>query len=218
MRTLVITQRLDEYSEWAATHGEVVLGYEFRDVEPIIRRREVDVVLFTGGEDVSPMLYGEIADYRTHYSQRRDWREVGIYRACEQAGVNTFGICRGAQFISVMRGATLHQHIEGHAISGTHVATLFAEDKDNKLPDVMRVNSTHHQAANMLTVRLAGGKLLYTAKAMIEGRESDVVEAAYWEVGLRKDYAVQWHPEYMGVHETARVVAGELLKRAGNEA
>lgn len=30
------------------------------------------------------------------------------------------GICRGAQFLNVMAGGKMIQHVEGHAIHGTH--------------------------------------------------------------------------------------------------
>ena len=46
------------------------------------------------------------------------------------------GICRGGQFLNVMNGGSMHQHIEGHTQS--HYITLYS---GREIP----VSSTHHQ-------------------------------------------------------------------------
>lgn len=100
---------------------------------------DADIVQFTGGEDVSPMLYGENKHPSTHNSEARDEREQKIYHKAEGLGKPMVGICRGGQFLNVMNGGKMWQHVDNHAIGGTHEAF------DMKTEKTVQVTSTHHQ-------------------------------------------------------------------------
>lgn len=52
-----------------------------------------DLVCFTGGEDISPSLYGEKSLVGTHTNLSRDKREVAAWNA--YSGIPKVGICRG---------------------------------------------------------------------------------------------------------------------------
>lgn len=99
---------------------------------------QADVIQFCGGADVSPHLYKSDAHSKTMNSEKRDEEEVKIYR--RYVGRKALvGICRGAQFLWVMNGGRMYQHVEGHAIHGTHDVV------DLKTFDIREVTSTHHQ-------------------------------------------------------------------------
>ena len=83
--------------------------------------QEADLVQFTGGEDVSPFLYGEYKHPTTGINTGRDIYEAGIFAIASRLGLPMTGICRGGQFLNVM--------------SGTDVVT----------GEVHQVTSTHHQ-------------------------------------------------------------------------
>lgn len=98
---------------------------------------EADLVLFTGGEDVSPSLYGEPQHYTSYISKRRDIREVEEFRKARMFNKHILGICRGSQFLCVMSGGKLvqDQSLQGHQ----HPIIV-------KGGRVLNITSTHHQA------------------------------------------------------------------------
>jgi len=105
------------------------------DKELINRAEEADIILFTGGEDVDPSYYGEKKGNRTYSNIERDKREKVYFDAFP----DTFklGICRGSQFLTVMAGGKLIQHVNNHGM--THQIVDLRTNKDYKM------TSTHHQ-------------------------------------------------------------------------
>jgi len=98
---------------------------------------EADAVVFTGGEDVTPFLYGEQKHPRTSFNYRRDMREINIYKRLKLHQVK-IGICRGAQFLNVMNGGRLWQDVDNHGVTGGHPMRT----RDGR---IIQVTSTHHQ-------------------------------------------------------------------------
>lgn len=99
-----------------------------------------DLVCFTGGEDISPSLYGEPEHpLLGMVDEMRDFNEVRLYKMALAKGKPMVGICRGAQFLNVMNGGKLVQHTDGH--TGSHIAYSW------NLPDEysITVTSDHHQ-------------------------------------------------------------------------
>lgn len=97
-----------------------------------------NVVQFTGGEDVSPALYGQHQHYTTKKNIVRDTKEAMIFIHCLEMNLPMAGICRGGQFLNVMMGGALYQHVNNHDL-GYHEAI------DTSDGEVIRVTSTHHQ-------------------------------------------------------------------------
>ena len=100
-----------------------------------------DLICFTGGEDVSPELYGETKHYTTYSNSVRDGFESKIFNYARKHNIPMVGICRGGQFLNVMCGGKMWQDVDCHAIRGTHTASRL--DTDN--PTIVNVTSTHHQ-------------------------------------------------------------------------
>ena len=98
---------------------------------------DAGLIQFTGGEDVTPALYGEEAHPTTYNSVRRDAAEQALYNMIKDKP--KAGICRGGQFLNVMSGGKMWQDVDRHAIGDTHAATDVATGK------VFQVTSTHHQ-------------------------------------------------------------------------
>ena len=157
-----------------------------------------DGVLFTGGQDVSPQLYGEekravcgeICDARDIFEQNL------LHLALEQ-DKPSFGICRGLQFFNVCLGGTLYQDLPAEHPSGvvhtstptnraTHMARILPDTPLHSLLEIsdLRVNSYHHQGIKDLAPSL---------REMVRS-EDDVIEAVYLP-DKRFAWAVQWHPE-----------------------
>jgi gamma-glutamyl-gamma-aminobutyrate hydrolase PuuD len=105
---------------------------------------DADFVVFTGGEDVNPELYGEIPMAKTHFNRYRDDKEIAVYRGAIDRELPMVGICRGGQFLNVMNGGKMWQHVNGHTQS--HPARIETPpfNSDGKRRTIM-VTSTHHQ-------------------------------------------------------------------------
>lgn len=96
-----------------------------------------DFLVFTGGPDVSPSFYGERALPHTYINYRRDKKDKYYFDKFPKA--KKIGICRGAQFLNVMNGGALWQHVNNHA-KGDHEAIDLLLTKNPVI-----VTSTHHQ-------------------------------------------------------------------------
>lgn len=95
-----------------------------------------DLIVFTGGADVSPSLYGEKPIKGVYTNARRDAVEYNFY-STHQGKAPMAGICRGAQFLNVMNEGKLWQDVDRHTKS--HI--LF----DIPTQEHFFVTSTHHQ-------------------------------------------------------------------------
>ena len=140
---------------------------------------DADVVLFTGGEDVYPGLYGEVSMAKTNFNRIRDDKEQAIYKGALDRELPMIGICRGGQFLNVMNGGKLWQHVTCHA--GNHLARIeippfSGPDKDKRR--CIEVTSTHHQMMKPTPDAI----VLMTACESLE-RHSP----SYAEVGRPKD-------------------------------
>lgn len=101
----------------------------------ISEANEADIIVFTGGEDVSPHLYGEVKLDCTHTSPERDKFCVDLFKESEKK--IKVGICRGAQFLNVMNGGKMYQDVDGH--------TKYHNLISIKGESFGEVTSTHHQ-------------------------------------------------------------------------
>lgn len=161
---------------------------------------EADIVMFTGGEDVDPSLYGCEKHSTTYSNLKRDYAEKAIF---EQVKPNQLcvGICRGAQLLTVLNGGLLIQNVSGHAMFGTHtIINLHGSDR-------YEITSTHHQM--QYPFNLESGidfDLLYVTNKRSLFYEGDGIEKSptyepeivlYHKEGLPKCLAIQGHPEIM---------------------
>lgn len=99
---------------------------------------DADLVLFTGGEDVTPAMYGQEKHPNTYSSINRDKYEVVEFTKASDLGKPMLGICRGSQFLTVMAGGKMIQDVTDHGIWGSHTCTLWDGRE-------ILVNSLHHQ-------------------------------------------------------------------------
>lgn len=121
------------YSE---EYSQMFKGNGWEIVDTMIK---ADLIQFTGGEDVSPYLYGEELHPETRSNVNRDKKEQLLFNLALKNNIPMAGICRGGQFLNVMCGGKMWQHIKNHAINGTH--TVF----DIHKKEYFQATSTHHQ-------------------------------------------------------------------------
>lgn len=174
------------------------------DVHEILER--FDGLLFTGGHDVSPELYGqEKLPICGDCCPGRDEMEKKLLLGALERDMPVLGICRGLQLMNAVLGGTLYQDIPTQLPSDTnhrmaapygraehsvmiHENTPFA---DLGIPETIGVNSCHHQGIHRLS----------EAMAPMATAPDGLVEAAYVP-GKGFACAVQWHPEFFPVEDT----------------
>lgn len=103
------------------------------------------LIVFTGGSDVSPYIYGEEPDGARGCDPVRDEFEKSVYEAYV-GRVPMIGICRGGQLLNVLNGGKMIQHL-GSTISGDVMMGFPAIEYDDlwNYPPDLEVRVDHHQ-------------------------------------------------------------------------
>jgi putative glutamine amidotransferase len=156
----------------------------------------VDGLIFSGGSDLDPELYGQDAHPETKDVVRaRDDAELALLRGALDRDLPVLAICRGSQVLNVALGGDLVQHLPDVVGDGAHKHTpgVFADhevelDAESRLGGLLGerapVKSHHHQGLGRV-----GEGLRATAHAedgTVEGLEA---------TGRRFAVGVLWHPE-----------------------
>lgn len=163
----------------------------------------VDGIIFTGGEDVSPLYFGEEPIREVdEICHDRDTFEMELFKQAYEKDIPIFGICRGTQLINIALGGTIYQdiykqipNIGGHTcpsnlqegyhniniLNDTIIFDIFKKEK-------LAVNSLHHQAVKDL------GSNLKTSSSSIDG----IIESIE-STDDRFILGVQFHPEAMAM-------------------
>lgn len=156
---------------------------------------DISLVCFTGGEDISPALYCEMNISSYGVNPTRDIHEVGQYLKYQRRGIPMVGICRGAQFLNVMLGGSMVQHIPGHTNKKqpTHLFSAAGE-----LLRTVRLDEDHHQA---MVPREAG---------IVLGQARDGTAEIVWYPDHHEALCFQAHPEWG--HAPTRELFFELIQ------
>jgi gamma-glutamyl-gamma-aminobutyrate hydrolase PuuD len=149
--------------------------------------KKADIVLFPGGADVNPAIYGEEKLIYTVSDARADQIDLAILNEAVKNGQKILGICRGHQFIC----AAYHKmkliqdlpteklgHGGGHPIFPVRdsiINNIFLDD----------IVSTHHQGVRYST-------LPQEKKELVTSIYHDVVEATE----TKNVITLQFHPEF----------------------
>ena len=158
-----------------------------------------DGIVFTGGADLSPSLYGhEPIPECGETEPVRDDMEMYLMRRCLNEGKPFLAICRGFELFNAALGGTLYQDIAAQRPDSlfhpcydrpadqVHAVRIESDTRLMQIEQMkeIKVNSRHHQG-----VWQVGEGLTISAKAsdgLIEGLE---LPGHPFAVG------VQWHPE-----------------------
>ncbi len=178
----------------------------------------LDGVLFSGGDDVNPRLYGEepLPETKKVLAERDELESV-LLKSCLEKAKPVFGICRGIQIINTVLGGSLFQYIKTQfADSIQHDRHDYIREKRHHSVEVapgsllyrltglttIKVNTLHHQG-----IRDLAGGLQISGKCSEDG----LIEA------IEKDckqffLAVQWHPEELTEYPEQRTLFESFVK------
>lgn len=156
---------------------------------------EAAIICFTGGSDVSPHMYHDKAHPYTASNAYRDAKEERLFLDSKAKGKPCVGICRGAQFLNVMSGGRMFQHVEKH--TAPHYIT------DHETGEVVYVSSTHHQmmmpgpgAQVIATSNLKGKREWYDGEVARRDVSDEDYEVMYYPDS--NSLCFQPHPEFTG--------------------
>lgn len=184
--------------------GGIPIILPLTDDEDVLRAlyESVDGILFPGGNDVDPKLYGEDPIPETKdVSEFRDKNEIQLMKWALEDKKPVLCICRGMELLNVIKGGTLHQDIQlalpdkqdhdssSKAENLEDLAHNLRIDPDSKLAKILgsteiRTNTHHHQGINILAPELRA--TAWSEDGIIEGLET---EDDTYTIG------VQSHPE-----------------------
>lgn len=183
------------------------------DFEIVEDMKDCDIVIFTGGEDVTPSFYGEVKSHPfTCNSEHRDKIDLQLYAKAVKLNKNIVSICRGAQAITAFHGGRVIQHVNNHVRQDGH------EIKIHETDEIFHITSTHHQmmypysiknyeiiatsAPSLSDVYFKNNVNVYT---MIE--EPEIVY--YPDINA---LCIQGHPEIMPKNEPVVKYLNKLIK------
>lgn len=182
---------------------------------------EIDALIITGGNDVSPFLYGEDPNTEEVYDFERDEFELRLFNKAMEKQIPILCICRGLQLANVARGGRNIRDLKKagyneiiHAVKNvnwnesTDAYHQIKLSKNSKFycfagEDTLVINSIHHQAIETL-----GENMVAVARA-----NDGVIEAVEM-----KDYdkfiGFQFHPERLQHMDAFKKVYLDLVGRA----
>lgn len=159
------------------------------------QKLSVDLLVFTGGEDIQPSRYNRPDPPHGWFNRERDEWELEVFRNFLSGRFKVkkaLGICRGLQLMNVALGGTLvydifskfgQEHGNKHPVIW-HVDTVLKEI----LPEV---NSLHHQGIEKVGSKVS--RMIFATEP-----NTKIIEAVRWSNNM---FAVQFHPELMGDRE-----------------
>ena len=193
------------------------VGYSrfIEDLELVDDMKDAQVVLFTGGEDINPELYGCKKHPSTWFNTKRDQFEVESFKkvASDQLCV---GVCRGFQLFSAMYGGKLAQDVSGHWCGRSHSIT------NGKI--TYEITSLHHQMVYPFNLDQKDFEILYWAEGISHYYEGDGIDPKFFSMfgepevalfhreGLPTCLGVQGHPEMMAGSPVAKMI-NDLIRQ-----
>lgn len=180
--------------------------------------KKLDGFIVTGGNDVSPKLYGEKNEFCGELDELRDEYEFELIRYAIDARKPIWGICRGNQVLNVCMGGTLYQDLTHAGLKQHMIITPKTErEKPTHVDfikegtilhqilnvDAINVNSYHHQA-----IKTVGDGL------EIQAISDDGIVESVAVIGHPFAISTQWHPEMMFDSDTMAMIFSAFIEAA----
>ena len=139
---------------------------------------DVDLVVFSGGNNLNPELYKSNMSLEDVYPTR-DKTENKLLHFAIKNNIKVLGICRGLHLINVYFSGQLNHNIANHVNKNHKLLS------NNSLLDGTKVNSFHNHS---LTEKNLSEKMIPIAET-----EDGTIECA---IHINKSIlGIQWHPE-----------------------
>ncbi|HRI43325.1 MAG TPA: gamma-glutamyl-gamma-aminobutyrate hydrolase family protein [Fimbriimonadaceae bacterium] len=169
----------------------------------------LDGWLIPGGDDIDARHFGQqnhpeanLVDPARFEAERR------LYAAVDPE-LPILGICYGCQFLGVMHGGTLDQHLPDRLGTDEHITgTLqeYALEPSSRLAGLVGSNSVHGKSYHHQALDQIGHGL------KVVGRHADGTIEAVESTSRPWLFGVQWHPERTPNDEATRRLFGAFIE------
>ena len=184
----------------------------------------LDGVVFSGGNDLNPLCYGEPNSGKVGAIQpARDRQELELVRfALEETDLPVLGICRGIQLFNVAAGGTLHQDMVSDGLPPHSFSMVPMQETSQRVriagesllaqiigEEMTEVNSFHHQC-----IKALGRGWVPVAW---DEHCPQVIEAVEREGRAAFTLGVQWHPETLAAKYPQHLKIFQAFVRAASK-
>ena len=195
MKKLLLSMRVTEEASYKETRNSIAYEYiEFFEKlgylvilvpnnSSLIKRYfndKIDLVVFSGGNNVDPIQYSGDTNLDDVYTER-DKIEQEMFSIAYKQCIKILAICRGFHAVNVFLGGTISQNIKGHV------------NKPHKI--ISNQTYLHNQITNSFHNQGIKDNDLYNTNEVIPIAKSEdgFIEAA---INQKKNIlGIQWHPE-----------------------
>lgn len=191
--------------------------------------KSIDLMVFTGGEDVSPLYYGETIGKYTNTNSQRDTLEFKLINGKIPSSIikkiPKLGICRGAQLLTVYNGGKLIQHVVGHNNNEQIIELKKHSIEGSK---TIQVSSDHHQMMFPYNLEKSKYELLgwsknFQSNTYLNGENNEIelpknfLEPEIIHYNITNSLCIQSHPEWcvgsIGSNECLRLIDYYLIEK-----
>lgn len=160
---------------------------------------EADIVMFTGGCDINPEIYGCKKHPSTYYDAKRDAFELEAFKKIRPDQF-CIGTCRGAQLCCALYGGRLIQDVSNHSSYGTHKIINL-----NNNSDAYEITTIHHQMMYPFNMPKEHYSILYVTPNLSSYYKGDQIDIPpydpeiilFHKKGMPTCLGIQGHPEMM---------------------
>lgn len=161
----------------------VLLPNTFSDIGALLEM--VDLVILTGGNDVTVDPQGIPICESNDAAKERDLKEYRVIDLCIAKGIPLVGVCRGMQLINYRFGGVLEAVNRQRHVASKHNVRFKKSRFDAVLKGIGSVNSFHEYG---ITEETLGSSLEVLATS-----DDHVIEA--FAHNLHPIVGIMWHPE-----------------------
>ncbi len=162
---------------------------ELKIIRSLDEVKQYDLIIFPGGEDISPSTYNRELTYSMGVNPNRDYAEINILSQATNLNKKILGVCRGHQLICSQYGFVLLQDLYYDAKikhDGNHELKTEPDSMVGKIFE--KVNSLHHQGVILRRyedLKYPNLRITSVWDGIIESCETNNI------------ITVQFHPEFM---------------------
>lgn len=162
---------------------------------------DAEIIVWTGGEDINPEIYGHTRHNTTWFNPSRDRVELAAWEHVKDTNKMKVGICRGHQLLSALNGAILFQDVDNHCQGSVGHSCVYSNE--NAELEISSVSSVHHQMVDPRTSSKPyevwawtnrSNRREYGSPKMTDDRNINDVEMIWWPES--RSFGFQGHPEY----------------------